>query len=78
MACSAILAIGNVRHQHIAGTDTHLETNFSVTNRASETNPMKPVREYHWAHTCFYRQLVERYITVFGSGWVRGNNRECK
>ncbi len=66
MASAAKFSIFDISHEYIVGTSTHLEPNFGVAHIAFVADTMKPVRKDHWTHTCFFRSLIEHYITIFG------------
>ena len=70
MAGTAEFSIPDFCHGYITATRAHLESDFSVAYVARVADTMKPVWEDHWAHTGFFRSLVDYHISVFGTrGW---------
>lgn len=66
MASAAEFTVLDVSHVYIVGAGAHLETNFSVTYIAFETDAMKPVRKDDRTHPGPFSSLVDYHIPVLG------------
>jgi hypothetical protein len=71
MAGATVLTVNNMEHVHFVPTSLEFKSKVGMTDLASETNPMKPMRKNYWTHAGFIRKVVNHYIAIFSPGQGR-------
>jgi hypothetical protein len=71
MTGTTVLTIDNFQHIDLVTAGFHLEAEVGVTDLATETDTMKPVRKNHRAHAGLIGVIIHQHITILGNDYRR-------
>ena len=68
MAHSAKFALRDFIHGDIIGARPHFKPQFVVTDLATKTDSMKPVRKHHGPDALLFRIIVQYHVAILRTG----------
>ena len=65
MAHTTKLTIDDFLHGDVIAARAHLKSQLKMTNLATKSNAMEPVRVNHRPHALLLRMLIEYHVGIF-------------